>query len=111
MEQIEWAIPYRLERPTGRNNVKVKKTTSNGTEYTEIQFYDSCCQNITNGDYLKAGVAATRIYFGKSNRENGFKIGHKYKEVRYIRFRGWRERFAGMHELKFDSDSCLWYIE
>lgn len=111
MEKIEWITPVRSKRPVGINQVKVKRTISSGGEYTEIAFYGESAKNITNGDYIKAGVGANRIYFDKADMNSGFKMTRGYKEIRYIRLRGFRERFVGVHDLEYDADSCLWYIE
>ncbi len=111
MEKIDWIVPVRGKHLVGINQVKVKKTIASGGEYTEIAFYGDSSSCITNGDYIKAGVGANRIYFDKADRNSGFKMMRGYKEIRYIRLRGFRERFVGIHDLEYDADSCLWYIE
>lgn len=109
MEKVEWITPIRRRwnNKFKPNQVRVRKTVlhyaaNNNAECTDVIFYGTSSLMITNGDYIKVGVSAKRIYFDVGNRESGYKMTKGYKEQRYIRVRGWHERFIGIHDLKFD---------
>ena len=78
----------------------------------KIIFYDLTC---FKGNKLVVGVDGNRLYFKES--ENGYRMSQpgtcyvKYLSISKNSFRNELASFEGSHELKYDKDNSLYYIE
>lgn len=101
---IEWMEASKRNKIADGCDVSVRVISKGGgRENTHITFYDGSYRKITNGNSIKIGTSADKIYFGESR--NGFKLRdyNKNPECRKVVIAPRLEDFVGDYKLQYDA--------
>ena len=106
---MEWFTKSRIRSRLQDCDVSV---TLNKDGHTAITFKNGSYLKVTTTEHIIVGQEGTKLYFGGSDRYEGFKLTSFNRERTNCTFKVAKLRFeVGDYNLEFDKDQALYYID